>query len=131
PQRQREGFAVVVLPGGKVCREGGWGSRGLRRQIVSILKECEAGVPVADLLRRHGISRATYFLWRSKYAGTTVSELKRIKELEGENATRRPWRAARGRPLSPGSESPCLQRHQGGIRASGWVGAPAAIARRP
>ena len=43
-------------------------------------------VPVADLLRRHGISRATYFLWRSKYAGTTVSELKRIKELEGENA---------------------------------------------
>ena len=36
--------------------------------------------------RRHGISRATYFLWRSKYAGTTVSELKRIKELEGENA---------------------------------------------
>ena len=39
-----------------------------------------------DLLRRHGISRATYFLWRSKYAGTTVSELKRIKELEGENA---------------------------------------------
>jgi putative transposase len=43
-------------------------------------------VPVADLLRRHGISRATYFLWRSKYAGTTVSELRRIKELEGENA---------------------------------------------
>jgi putative transposase len=41
---------------------------------------------VADLLRRHGISRATYFAWRSKYAGTTVSELKRIKELEGENA---------------------------------------------
>ena len=41
---------------------------------------------MADLLRRHGISRATYFLWRSKFAGTTVSELKRIKELEGENA---------------------------------------------
>jgi len=55
-------------------------------QIVAILKEGEAGVPVADLLRRHGISRATYFLWRSKYAGTTVSELRRIKELEGENA---------------------------------------------
>ena len=43
-------------------------------------------MPVADLLRRHGISRATYFLWRSKYAGTTVPELRRIKELEGENA---------------------------------------------
>jgi putative transposase len=55
-------------------------------QIVAILKEGEAGVPVADLLRRHGISRATYFLWRSKYAGTTVPELRRIKELEGENA---------------------------------------------
>jgi putative transposase len=50
------------------------------------LKEGEAGIPVADLLRRHGISRATYFVWRSKYAGTTVPELRRIKELEGENA---------------------------------------------
>ena len=61
-------------------------SRFSEEQIVAILKEGEAGVPVVDLLRRHGISRATYFLWRSKYAGTTVSELKRIKELEGENA---------------------------------------------
>jgi len=61
-------------------------SRFTEEQIVAILKEGEAGVPVADLLRRHGISRATYFLWRSKYAGTTVPELRRIKELEGENA---------------------------------------------
>jgi putative transposase len=60
-------------------------SRFTEEQIVAILKEGEAGVAVADLLRRHGISRATYFQWRSKYAGTTVSELKRIKELEAEN----------------------------------------------
>jgi putative transposase len=61
-------------------------SRFTEEQIVAILKEGEAGVPVADLLGRHGISRATYFVWRSKYAGTTVPELRRMKELEGENA---------------------------------------------
>lgn len=60
-------------------------SRFTEEQIVGILKEGEAGVPVADLLRRHGISRATYFLWRSKYSGTTVPELRRLKELEAEN----------------------------------------------
>ena len=55
-------------------------------QIVGILQEGEAGVPIADLVRKHGISRATYFNWRSKYAGTDVAELKRLKELETENA---------------------------------------------
>ena len=62
-------------------------SRFTESQIVGILKEGEAGVPIADLVRKHGISRATYFNWRSKYAGTSVSELKRLKELEKENAT--------------------------------------------
>ena len=61
-------------------------SRFTESQIVGILKEGEAGVPIADLVRKHGISRATYFNWRSKYAGTSVSELRRLKELETENA---------------------------------------------
>lgn len=61
-------------------------SRFTESQIVSILKEGEAGVGVAELARKHGISRATYFNWRSKYSGATVSELKRMKELEAENA---------------------------------------------
>ena len=54
-------------------------------QIVAILKEGEAGVPVAELLRKHGISRGTYFKWRSKYAGASVSDVKRLRELEVEN----------------------------------------------
>jgi putative transposase len=61
-------------------------SRFTESQIVSILKEGEAGVGIAELARKHGISRATYFNWRSKYSGVTVSELKRMKELEAENA---------------------------------------------
>ena len=61
-------------------------SRFTESQIVSILKEAEAGVGVAELARKHGISRATYFNWRSKYAGVSVNELKRMKELEAENA---------------------------------------------
>jgi putative transposase len=55
-------------------------------QIVAILKEGEAGVPAAELVRKHGISAATYYNWKSKYAGVAVSELKRLRELEAENA---------------------------------------------
>lgn len=55
-------------------------------QIVAILKEGEAGLPVADVCRRHGISAATWYAWKSKYAGATVSELTRMRELEAENA---------------------------------------------
>ena len=61
-------------------------SRFTESQIVAILKEGEAGVPIDELTRKHGISRATYFNWRGKYGGVSVSELKRMKELEAENA---------------------------------------------
>ena len=61
-------------------------SRFTESQIVGILKEGEAGVPIAEIVRKHGISRGTYFNWRSKYSGVSVSELKRMKELEAENA---------------------------------------------
>jgi putative transposase len=55
-------------------------------QIVSILTDAEGGIAVADLLRKHGISKATFFKWRSKYGGASVSDVKRLRELEAENA---------------------------------------------
>ena len=54
-------------------------------QIVGILKDAESGVPVDSLLRKHGISRGTFFKWRSKYGGASVSDVKRVRELEAEN----------------------------------------------
>jgi putative transposase len=61
-------------------------SRFSEAQIAEILKEGESGVPINDLIRKHGISRPTYFNWRAKYGGVAVSELKRMKDLESENA---------------------------------------------
>ena len=61
-------------------------SRSTVSQIVSILKDGDDGVPLADLVRKHGISRATHFNWKSKYAGATVADLGIMKELEAENA---------------------------------------------
>jgi putative transposase len=54
-------------------------------QIIAILKEAESGAKVSDLCRKHGISDATYYNWKAKYSGLTVSELKRLKVLEDEN----------------------------------------------
>ena len=54
-------------------------------QIVGFLREADAGVPVKDLCRKHGFSDASYYLWRSKYGGMSVSDAKRLKELEVEN----------------------------------------------
>ena len=54
-------------------------------QIFQILKEAEAGVPVPDLCRKHGMSSASFYKWRAKYGGMDVSMMKRLKELEAEN----------------------------------------------
>lgn len=60
-------------------------SRFSETQIVAILKEADAGLSVQEVCRKHGISSATYYNWKSKYGGLEASELKRIKELEAEN----------------------------------------------
>lgn len=55
-------------------------------QIITILKQGDAGVQVKELCRQAGISTATYYQWKSKYGGLEASELRRVKELEAENA---------------------------------------------
>ena len=55
-------------------------------QIVAILKQGERGLKVAEISREHGISSATYYQWKSKYGGMEASDLKRMKEIEAENA---------------------------------------------
>lgn len=60
-------------------------SRFSENQIVGILKEVEAGRQVKEVCREHGIPDATYYQWKSKYGGMEVSDIKRQRELEGEN----------------------------------------------
>ena len=55
-------------------------------RIIGFLREAEAGLSVKDLCRRHGFSEASYYLWKSKFGGMSVSEAKRLRELEVENA---------------------------------------------
>jgi putative transposase len=54
-------------------------------QIVGFLREADAGVAVKDLCRKHGFSEGSYYVWRSKFGGMSVSDAKRLKELELEN----------------------------------------------
>ena len=61
-------------------------SRFSEEQIIAILKEHEAGLPVADLCRKHGVSDASIYKWKAKYGGMDVSEARRLKALEEENA---------------------------------------------
>jgi len=55
-------------------------------QIIGFLREADTGMPIKELCRRHGFSEASYYLWRSKFGGLEVSEAKRLKALEQENA---------------------------------------------
>jgi putative transposase len=55
-------------------------------QIVGILREAEAGVAIKELCRKHGFSEASYYAWRSKYGGMEVSDVRRLKSLDTENA---------------------------------------------
>ncbi len=61
------------------------GKRYSEEQIVGILKEGASGMPLADLLRKHGIADATYYRWKAKYSGMELSDLKKMKGLEDEN----------------------------------------------
>jgi putative transposase len=61
-------------------------SRFSEEQIVGILKEQEAGAPTAQVCRRHGVSEQTFYRWKQKYGGMEVSDAKRLKQLEDENA---------------------------------------------
>jgi putative transposase len=61
-------------------------SRFSEEKIIAILKELEAGVKAPELARRHGVSEATLYNWRARYGGMEVSQLRRLKELEAENA---------------------------------------------
>lgn len=54
-------------------------------QIIGFLREAEAGLPIKELCRRHDFSEASYYLWRSKFGGMSISDAKRLKELETEN----------------------------------------------
>ena len=61
-------------------------SRFTEEQIIEILREQEAGVTTAEVCRRHGVSSATFYKWKAKFGGLDVSEARRLKSLEDENA---------------------------------------------
>lgn len=60
-------------------------SRYSEEQVVGILKEAEAGMPVGELCRKYGISDQTYYNWKAKYGGMVISDVKRLRQLEDEN----------------------------------------------
>lgn len=60
-------------------------SRFTEEQIIGILKEVEAGLPISDLCRKHNVSDATIYNWKNKYSGMSASDLKKLKQMEDEN----------------------------------------------
>ena len=79
-------------------------SRFSEEQIIGMIKEQEAGMPTADVCRKHGVSSATFYKYKAKFGGMDVSEARRLKVLEDENARlKKPWltsRELRGDPAS-------------------------------
>jgi putative transposase len=89
-------------------------SRFTEEQIIGILREQEAGTKTADVCRKHGISSATFYKWKAKYGGLEVSDAKRLKALEDENAKLKKLAAGRfggvERPTRRNSMGQMVQR---------------------
>ena len=86
-------------------------------QIISILKQQEAGISVKDLAREHGISDATFYNWKAKYGGMEANEIKRMKELEEENA--RLKRIVANLTLEIDAVKNVLEKKYGGLTTNG------------
>ena len=86
-------------------------------QIISILKQQEAGLSVKDLAREHGISEATFYNWKAKYGGMEANEIKRTKELEEENA--RLKRIVANLTLEIDAVKNVLEKRYGGLTTNG------------
>lgn len=86
-------------------------------QIISILKQQEAGIPVKDLAREHGISEATFYNWKAKYGGMEANEMKRMKDLEDEN--NRLKRIVANLTLENDAIKHVLEKKYGGLTTNG------------
>jgi putative transposase len=86
-------------------------------QIISILKQQEAGLSVKDLAREHGISEATFYNWKAKYGGMDANEVKRMKDLEEENS--RLKRIVANLTLENDAIKTVLEKKFGGLTTNG------------
>lgn len=95
-------------------------------QLIGLLGEAEAGLPIKELCRRHGFSEASYYLWRSKFGGMSVPDAKRLKEIEAENVCLKKLLAesllkmeATREALRKSGERPCTPR-RGALYSVTW-----------